>query len=172
MLEAKVRIKDITRDYISGNIKTTLEFVDGIKPDALNFRGDVRVVMKDWREKRSLDANGYYWLLLSAMAEVLDTSKEELHEEMLRRYGKPYEDEEGYVVATLPAHVDINKVEGHWKRFESNGKFTAYIMLKGTSQYDTKEMSYLLERIVEEAKDLGIETMTPDEIERLKLYEK
>lgn len=41
-------------------------------------------------------------------------------------------------------------------------------MIKGSSEYDTVEMSHFIDRIVEEAKELGIETATPDELERMK----
>ena len=63
-------------------------------------------------------------------------------------------------------------IGGHWKRvkeFIKDGKtWVSYLMIKGSSEYDTAEMSHFIDRIVEEAKELGIETATPDELERMK----
>lgn len=68
----------------------------------------------------------------------------------------------------LTFEVDMSKVDGHWKYIKDNGKFASYLMIKGSSEYDTVEMSHFIDRIVEEAKELGIETATPDELERMK----
>ena len=52
---------------------------------------------------------------------------------------------------------------------EENGKeVNFYKIYRGSHTYDTKEMSYLIDGTVEEAKEHGIETMTPDELERMK----
>ena len=45
--------------------------------------------------------------------------------------------------------------------------YRTYIMLKGSSAYDTQEMSVLIEGLVSECKELGIETLPPDEIKRM-----
>lgn len=128
---------------------------------------DVKAVKH--REKRSLDANAYAWVLMSKIADTLGASKEEVYEEMLSRYGVLYEDESGYITITVSNKVDINKVDGHWKLIRQSDKFKAYAMIKGSSQYDTKEMSHFIDGIVSEAKDLGIETLTPMELEQMKV---
>lgn len=129
------------------------------------------VEIKKWRKKRSLDANGYLWVLLTEIANhpQIKSSKEEVYEEMLQKYGYLYQDKEGeYIAITLKASIDISKVDGHWKFYQGNGKFNAYLMIKGTSEYDTKEMAHFLDMVVDEAKGLGIQTETPNEIERMK----
>lgn len=137
------------------------QIMDMKKQDKLTIR-----VVK-YKKKRSLDANAYAWVLMSKIADAVDTSKDEVYEEMLQKYGCYYEDEDGVIVGTFPEHVDVSKIEGHWKRYKKNGKFVSYLMIKGSSEYDTSEMSHFVERIVEEARELGIETMTPNEIARL-----
>ena len=62
----------------------------------------------------------------------------------------------------------MSKIEGHWKFYKSNGKFDSYLMIKGSSEYNTAEMSHFIDMVVQEAKELGIETLTPDELERMK----
>lgn len=128
----------------------------------------LRIRAVKYKGKRSLDANAYAWVLMTKIAEQVGSSKEEIYEEMLSRYGPYYEDQDGHIVITVKKSVDMSKVEGHWKLCGGNEKFDSYLMIKGSSEYDTAEMSHFIDRIVEEAKDLGIETATPDEIERMK----
>lgn len=80
-----------------------------------------------------------------------------------------YEDKEGYITVTVKSSVDMGKVEGHWQLIKDNGAFKAYAMIKGSSQYDTKEMSHFIDGIVSEAKELDIETLTPMELEQMKV---
>ncbi len=128
----------------------------------------LKVTAQRWKKKRSLDANAYCWVLMTKIAEAIDSSKEEVYEEMLQKYGYLYQDDDGYVTVTVKASVDMSKIEGHWKRYKSNGKFTSYLMIKGSSEYDTKEMAHFIDMIVDEAKALDIETLTPDELQRMK----
>ena len=121
-----------------------------------------------YRRKRSLDANSYAWILMTKIADAIESSKEEIYEDMLQKYGAVYEDEDGYITMTVKKTVDMTKIDGHWKFIKDNGKFASYLMIKGSSEYDTAEMSRFIDRIIEEAKELGIETATPDEVERMK----
>ena len=121
--------------------------------------------VKEHKEKRSLNANAYAWSLITKIADALRTSKEECYLEMLKRYGQ------SEIVSVLS---EIN-VEGYFKYYEPiatatlQGKeFTHYKIYKGSSEYNTREMSILIDGIVSEAKELGIETIPPNEIERLK----
>lgn len=144
------------------NEKSALKQLEELKKVRL------RVTAKKWKQKRSLDANAYVWQLMSKIADVIDSSKEEVYEIMLQKYGYLYQDEDGYITVTVKDHVDMGKIEGHWMRYKGNGQFTSYLMIKGSSQYDTKEMSHFIDMIVEEAKGLGIETLPPGELERMK----
>ena len=121
--------------------------------------------VKEHKEKRSLNANAYAWSLITKIADALRTSKEECYLEMLKRYGQ------SEIVSVLS---EIN-VEGYFKYYEPiatatlQGKeFTHYKIYKGSSEYDSLSNSILIEGIVSEAKELGIETIPPNEIERLK----
>ena len=121
--------------------------------------------VKEHKEKRSLNSNSYCWVLITKIADVLRSSKEEVYLQMLKRYGQ------SELVSVLS---DIN-VNGYFKYYEVagtsqlNGKeFTHYKVYKGSSEYDTREMSVLIDGVVSEAKLLGIETLTPEELERIK----
>lgn len=122
--------------------------------------------VKPWREKRSLDSNAYFWLLLSKMADVLHIAKDELYLIILERYGVFTH------IIVKPNIVEMVKRE--WRTVRELGEVTVNgktgIQLQcffGSSTYDTKQMSTLIEGVVDECKELMIETLPPDEISRL-----
>ena len=164
-------IQSITKDWNTDKFIVSLTMNESLPVDEVNsLMGEkLSVEIKKWRQKRSLDANRYCWQLCTKIAEVIKSSKDEVYEEMLQKYGYLYQDEDGECISiTLKSSVDITKVDGHWKFYKSNGKFNAYLMIKGTSEYDTKEMAHFLDMVIDEAKGLGIQTETPNEIERMK----
>lgn len=121
--------------------------------------------VKEHKEKRSLNSNSYAWLLIGKIADVTRASKEEIYLKMLERYGQ------SEVVSVL-SEIDV---KGYFKYYSVfgharlNGKdFTHYKVYKGSSEYDSKEMAILIDGIISEAKELDIETLPPNEVERLK----
>lgn len=121
--------------------------------------------LKEYHEKRSLNANNYAWKLITEIANILRISKEEVYLEMLKIYGQ------SQIVSVL-AEIDVSK---YFKYYTEAGesilkgkKFKHYKVYMGSSEMDTKQMSILIDGIVQEAKALDIETMTPAELSRLK----
>lgn len=117
------------------------------------------------RQKRSLNANNYAWKLITEMGNKLHESKEDIYFKMLKDYGQSE-------MISVMAHIPIG---GYVKCFEEagestlNGKlFKHYKVYKGSSEFDTKEMSVFIDGIVNEAKNLGIPTDTPDQIAKMK----
>lgn len=121
--------------------------------------------IKEYHKKRSLNANAYAWALIGKIADVLRSSKDEIYLEMLKKYGQ------SEIVSVLS---DIN-VTGYFKYFEEiatvklQGKnFTHYKVFKGTSEYNTAEMAVFIDGVISEADELGIDTLPPNEIEKIK----
>lgn len=121
--------------------------------------------VKSYRQKRSLHANAYAWLLIGRIADVVKASKDEVYLEMLRKYGQR-------TVVSVRSDIDVT---GYFKYYESfatgyvgETEFTHYYVFKGSSLYNTREMSVLIDGIVSEAEDLDIETLPPDEVKRIK----
>lgn len=134
----------------------------------VNSGKELSVEIKQYRNKRSLDSNGYMWVLLSKMAEVLQTTKDELYLQMLDKYGV-------FTHIVVKPHV-VDRVKQEWRTVRELGDVTINgqtgIQLQcyfGSSTYDTKEMSRLIDGVVQECKELGIETITPRELELMKL---
>lgn len=116
------------------------------------------------REKRSLNANAYLWKLVTEIGNVLNKSKEEVYLQMLIDYGQSE-------MVSILSEIDV---KGYFKYYKLAGtsilngkKFNHYKIYKGSSEYDTKEMSILLNGVVQEAKNLGIKTKDDIELERL-----
>lgn len=160
----------VSRDWQTGqlNITFTVNEQSSLEQiDRIQSCERLSIEAKKYRKKRSLDANAYLWILCTKIAEVVKSSKDEIYEQMLQRYGYFYQDDDGYITVTVKNEVDMSKISGHWKFLKSNGKFSSYLMIKGTSEYDTREMSNFIDCVVTEAKELGIETLPPDELERM-----
>ncbi len=171
-MECTGKLHSVNRDWESGKIIIGFELNEEPTEAINNIRlcEKLSIKVSKYRQKRSLDANAYCWAIITKIANHPDikSSKEEVYEEMLQKYGFLYQDEEGYIPVTVKAGVDMSKIEGHWKFYKSNGKFDSYLMIKGSSEYDTSEMAHFIDMVVQEAKELGIETLTPDELERIK----
>lgn len=138
--------------------------------EVLSNGKDLSIEVKQYRKKRSLDANAYCWVLITQMADVLRTSKEEVYIEMLKRYGQ----REEKLLSVVADAVDMvyratNNRCCEVGESELNGKLFKHLaILIGSSQYDTKNMSILIDGVVSEAKELGVEVMPPMELARLK----
>lgn len=122
--------------------------------------------IKEWKSKRSRSQNNYAWELITQIGNALRKSKEEVYLQMLKDYGQSE-------VVSMLSSIDP---KGYFKYYEAIGtgivndkEFTHYKIFKGSSEFDTKEMSIFIDGIVQEAEQLGIMTMTKEEIARLKL---
>lgn len=130
-----------------------------IRRFAYQFKaGEYQIERK--KKKRSTDANALCWKMCTEIANVLRTDKDSVYVEMLRRYGQSD-------IVSVVSSVDV---KGYFKYYEEfgrgtvNGKeFTHYKVYKGSSEYDTREMSILLDGILDEAKALDIEVITERE---------
>lgn len=130
------------------------------------------IEIKQHRERRSLDANAYFHVLVGKIAEALNIGFEDCKTNLVVEYGSFERDEDGVKVGfKLPVSVDVSKIYRYVKCFdtrEENGKrFNCYIVFKHTHLMDTKEMSRLIDGTVFEAKALGIETLPPQKLAAL-----
>ncbi len=165
------KVLNITKSWESNQYQITFSVnetsvMNGI--DEIRNCDKLSLKASKFRQKRSLDANAYAWVLMSKIAEKIGISKDEVYEDLLQKHGPLYQDEDGYVTITVRSDVDMTKVQGHWRFYRSNGKFTSYMMIKGSSEYNTAEMSRFIDEVILEAKEQGIETLPPDELERMK----
>lgn len=124
--------------------------------------------VKEHRQKRSLDANAYAWVLINKLAEVMRLPPVEVYREAIQNVGGNYE-----VIPIKEEAAD------HFKRiWEAKGlgwpcvdmgasKIAGYRNLRtyyGSSTYDTRQMSQLIDNLVQDCKALDIETLPPEKL--------
>ena len=133
--------------------------------DEMRDKDKLSIEVKPFRQHRSLNANAYAWLIIGKIADVLRAGKDEIYFRLLKRYGQ------SELISVL-SHVPIgNYVKYYEEAGESklNGKdFTHYRVYKGSSEFDSREMSIFIDGVVSEAKELGIQTETPNQIAEMK----
>lgn len=118
------------------------------------------------KQKRSLDANAYAWVLITKIGDALGRSKDDVYLDMLKRYGQTG-------IAKIP-NESAELFKRQWKYVEEHEKLPSeeraqyFRFWVGSSHYSVSEMSAFIDGIVSEAKDLDIETLTPSELERMK----
>lgn len=127
--------------------------------------------IKVHRERRSLDANAYCWVLLDKLAKETGIPKTELYRKAIKEIGGVSD-----TVCVLQKAAD--RLCGGWEcngmgwfseRFESRLEGCVNVTLYyGSSVYDTEQMSRLIDYIVSDCRELGIETMTPEKLSLLK----
>jgi hypothetical protein len=133
--------------------------------DEMKDKDKLSIEVKQFRQHRSLNANAYAWLIIGKIADVLRAGKDEIYFRLLKRYGQ------SELISVL-SHVPIgNYIKYYEEAGESklNGKdFTHYRVYKGSSEFDSREMSIFIDGVVSEAKELGIQTETPNQIAEMK----
>lgn len=167
-MEFKGQIVDISRDWKTGRFRVTFESMEDISKQLESITDKLlSVTTKLFRNKRSRDANSYSWVLMQKIAEDQHTDKWSVYLEMLGRYGVFTH------IIVRPGVVD--RVMSEWRMVKNLGEVAVSgqtgIQLQcyfGSSTYDTKEMSVFIEGIVSECHELGIETATPEELDRMK----
>ena len=127
------------------------------------------IELREHKNRRSLDANGYLWALLMKLEQKMDEPKEDIYRKYIREIGiaevVPVKNEAvdrfceawhknglGWLTDTTPS-----KLEG----------FTNVIAYYGSSSYNTKEMARLIDSVVEDCQEQGIETKSEAELNNL-----
>ena len=160
---------------MTGTAAQIIRWLVGQKPETI-------WEIKKQRKKRTLSQNAYYWQLIGKMADALREPKTRVHNEMLRSYGQAHGIDGRLVTVTIP---DTEKAWEEAIRSSTlhiaptsqvhlgtkNQMFRTYILLKGSHEMTTEEMSVLLDGTITEAQQLGIETLKPAELEAMKLAE-
>lgn len=149
--------------------KSENQAVEKILPLDDKLASEYELSIEKRKQTRSMTANSYLWVLLGKMAAVLKTTKEEVYRHYIVNTS-------AFVVSYIPA----SQMECWKKCWEIKGTGwiseplsvdsqgdVEMINYYGSSVYTTKEMAHLIDLVVSDCKDLGIETMPPEEINRL-----
>lgn len=177
------KIKDFSVDYVTNRGILTLSINEKAELincfDKLSQCEKLSIKIEKYREARSNQANKYMWQLCSKLAEAMSNeeekyTKEDMYRNAIKEIGVWYDDE-----------IEPEKVKRRCKAWELIG--TGWITERvdftpdgnkevirfyyGSSQYNTKQMSKLIDNIVQDCQAVGIETKTPTQIaEMLSLW--
>lgn len=148
-------------------IERLLQDINSIDP-----KKDYDISIKPKRRRRSLDANAYLWVLIGKLGEKLKKSDIEIYREQLKDNG---------VFEIIPIRTDamarwiaiwgskgIGWVCDDLGECRNTPGYHNVKCYYGSSTYNTKEMARLIDSVVTECKEQGIETLPPDELARLK----
>jgi hypothetical protein len=169
------KIVDMNNSYLTGNPKVTLELnereVAGLLYDELHNVEKLSIKIDKFREKRSNEANSYFWVLCGKLASKTKQKKIDIYRNLIRDIGDnfvivPLKNEavetfiKNWGVGKLGWVCDIvgdSKIEG----------YTNVCAYYGSSTYNSKQMHDLLESVIFECKQQGIQTETPQEIAKM-----
>jgi len=163
-MQVKAKVVDVYKDRVT------------IEADNVSvFEGciDKELILDIKGQGRSLNANSYFHLLSDKIAEKLRVSKPFSKNTLIGRYGQREVDESGKWLkisviedVDMQERSDIHCIPIGYSTLEGK-KFTHYGIMRPTHTYTTSEMSVLISGTVEDAHTLGIETMTPQQIQEM-----
>lgn len=159
-------------DYSSGDVVLSFRIPKESRcnvDDVLNLKGDLTLEVTKYRKSRSLDANAYLWVLCDKIARQIRSSKEEIYRNIIRKVGV-------FDCVTVRAKAAESIVSAWESRgtgwiadtISEDENCSIIALYYGSSCYNTEEFSRLLDETISDAKELGIETATPDEIALMK----
>lgn len=174
-MESRARIKALGRDYPSGNIEATIVFDEDVAQalEVLQTQ-ELTCVLKQFARKRSLDSNAYFHVLCAKIAGALNVSVDRAKNELLGSYGQ-YE----YIDGKIPTYLIkaeyeadmLERADIHFKvigrEIQNDTEYVKMAVLRGSHTFDSKEMSQLIAGTVQDAKDLNIEVVSPQELKAM-----
>lgn len=162
------KILDVSVEFGSGKGKVVLE----VPKDDLNWYDENReqqVEIKIHKKKRSLNANSYCWVLIQEIADALKSTKEEVYRKFIK--------EKGIFRTMTVDNKALNTLIYLWQDkglgwvvdiLDKKEDRTEVILYYGTSSYNSKQMATFIDYIVESAKEIGIQVLSPEELVLLK----
>lgn len=167
-MEANGRIKDAIKTANGTTIITFEAASIGLNEELNNLmkETEIKAVFERYTNKRSLNANAYFWVLCDKIAKKLGKGKWEVYLQALKDYGTFIDIaiQDKALPFLKAAYREVEILEEGILNGEKASYVRCYI---GSSQYDKEEMNELINGIVEDAKSLGIDVLPPDEIKRM-----
>ena len=174
MYELDGNIKELNIDFLTGKALLTLSVNQ--KQSAINCYDELKDKDKltfkigRYTESRTKDANRYFWQLCEKLAEKLNSTKIDVYLNSIREVGVFYDDE-----------IELEKVQRRrtaWEMigtgwltervdFSADGNKEVIRFYYGSSSYNKRQMSRLIDNVVQDCKAVGIETRTPEQLANL-----
>lgn len=122
--------------------------------------------IKEHRDRRSLDANSYYWLLVGKLSKAIGRSPESIYRWHIREIGN-------YEVLCLKnealSDFSAKWTSNHYGRQVATREsiipgWVTVLAYYGSSDFDRREMSILIDNCIQDCKAVGIETLPPEKL--------
>lgn len=159
------KVKDIVLDIETRKPVISIMLDEKKVPVEFNELMDLEcldIELKKHRNKRSLSANAYAWMLMDRLAETLLIQKELVYKNIVRNIGGN--------ATYLKVRTDAcEKFIEEWGKkglgwcgevIDTDGEFSDVVVYYGSSTYDTKQMSRLIELVIQECQMYDIPTET------------
>ena len=141
--------------------------------------------IQEHKKKRSRSQNSYYWELAGKVAEKtvkFGANINEIHNQNLRALGLRECIDGQSIPVYLPDTEEAEKTALNAEKYHlkptsqtkegKDGKmFRCYVMLRGSHTFNTSEMSALVDLMVQEAASVGVQTLTPTELAKIRQLE-
>lgn len=166
-MQARGTIKSIARSYDNGRFSVTIELTEGDVSEIDGLREkDLAIVLKPYRNPRSNSANAMLWACLGEIAARFGGDKWDYYLQALRKYGK-------YTMIAVKEEASgrftdaYRECEEVGRRTDEYGQEWVHLLCYfGSSTYNSKEFSVLLDGVIEDMKQAGIPTPTSEEMKR------
>lgn len=168
----KARIKDLSFDFVTHKQRLVLELDEDFRRKFDEFNGkDLEIDFKIWKPLRSLSANAYMWVLIGKLADAMNLPADEVYRMHIKQCGvwkdfPPLPQREAETLKTVWRQMGKGWIAEQLD-YDQDGESVIVRCWYGSSVYTTKQMHRLLSNIVQDCSALGIETLPPDELERL-----
>jgi len=161
----QIRTNKIEQDGRYIRIDCGSRFKASLNMEKLEKAEEYTVKIEKCRKHRSLDANAYFWTLCGQLAAKLRIPKTEIYKQLIKEIG------DNFIIAEYKVE-DVHSAINYWQshgigwvsevigRTESRVQVIQYL---GSSEYDTTQMSRLIDLLIEECKEQGIDTMSDRE---------
>ena len=169
------KVLSVSNDWLTGQTTITLSVNEKSALNEISKIKDLdklKIKATKYREKRSLDANAMLWACLGEIAQSIRADKWEIYLQMLKRYGQ-------YTYICVKPNM-VDAVKAQWRESEVVGeiningqKAVQMLCYFGSSTYDTKQFSVLLDGVISEMAEMGLQTPPSEEMRRaLEQWEK
>lgn len=131
---------------------------------------DLDIEIKKRRNRRSLDANAYAWVLIDKLAKATGQAKTHVYREAIREIGGNTETVciKAEAAAKLCAGWTRNGLG--WLTDTLPSKLPGcvnVVLYYGSSTFDTAQMARFIDGIIQDCKAVGVETLPPDKLEAM-----
>jgi len=163
----------LTKDWKRNQYLIAFRVEDGNIEDIQKYQnGTLSIRIEDDSKPKTVKANAYFWQLVTKLAQSVGTDKESMYTEILARYTAPVDHieikrcEAKQILKMLSLHYAVVKQVGEYKR--GHFYYCEYEVYRGVSTFNRKEFAKLIDSVIQECNEAGIETLPSSEIERLK----